>query len=104
MANLANLRPVSSTSEARERGAKGGKASGEARRERKKLKEELLVLLSEGNTQERVCVALVEKAQNGDVRAFETLRDTVGENPRDNDTIEKLTEMIETMLGVFGEK
>ena len=45
MAGKENLRPVSSKEEARERGRKGGLASGEARRKRKTLKEELLLLL-----------------------------------------------------------
>jgi hypothetical protein len=39
MANEQNLRPPKSTKEARERGRKGGKASGEARRRRKSLGE-----------------------------------------------------------------
>jgi len=37
MANEANLKPVASTSEARARGSAGGKRSGEARREKKRL-------------------------------------------------------------------
>jgi len=51
MAGKENLRPPKSTEEARERGRKGGIKSGEVRRERKALKEELLLLLSEGDTQ-----------------------------------------------------
>lgn len=39
MANKENLKPVRSKSEAREKGAKGGKASGLARRRRKSLGE-----------------------------------------------------------------
>lgn len=83
MAGKENLRPVSSKDEARERGRKGGLASGEARRKRKTLKEELLLMLSEGETQQSVTLALVEKAMSGDTKAFEVIRDTIGEKPVD---------------------
>lgn len=82
MANEENLR-VPSSEEAREYGRKGGIASGEARRKRKTLKEELLLLLEKGDTQERISLALLQKAMNGDTKAFEVLRDTVGEKPVD---------------------
>ena len=83
MAGKENLRPVSSKDEARERGRKGGLASGEARRKRKTLKEELLLMLSEGETQKSVTLALIEKAMSGDTKAFEVIRDTIGEKPVD---------------------
>ena len=83
MANEQNLKPVKSKKEARERGRKGGLASGEARRKRKTLKEELLLMLSEGETQQSVTIALIEKAMSGDTKAFEVIRDTIGEKPID---------------------
>ena len=83
MANEQNLKPVTSKKEARERGRKGGLASGEARRKRKTLKEELLLMLSEGETQQSVTIALIEKAMSGDTKAFEVIRDTIGEKPVD---------------------
>ena len=83
MAGKENLRPVSSKDEARERGRKGGLASGEARRKRKTLKEELLLMLAEGDTQQSVTLALIEKAMSGDTKAFEVIRDTIGEKPVD---------------------
>ena len=83
MAGKENLRPVSSKEEARERGRKGGLASGDARRKRKTLKEELLLMLSEGETQQSVTLALIEKAMSGDTKAFEVIRDTIGEKPAD---------------------
>ena len=83
MAGKENLRPVSSKEEARERGRKGGLASGEARRKRKTLKEELLLMLSECETQQSVTLALIEKAMSGDTKAFEVIRDTIGEKPVD---------------------
>ena len=83
MANEQNLKPVTSKKEARERGRKGGLASGEARRKRKTLKEELLLMLSEGETHQSVTLALIEKAMGGDTKAFEVIRDTIGEKPVD---------------------
>ena len=81
-ANVQNLR-VPSSEEAREIGRKGGIASGEARQRRKALKEELLLLLAEGDTQKSVTLALIEKAMSGDTKAFEVIRDTIGEKPVD---------------------
>ena len=81
MANEQNLKPVKSKKEARERGRKGGLASGEARRKRKTLKEELLLMLEDEEVQKSVAVALIQEAQNGNVRAFGMLRDTIGEAP-----------------------
>jgi len=86
MAGKDNLRPVSSTEEAKERGRKGGLASGEARRKRKTLKEELLLMLSDGDIQEKISIALINEAINGNnagsvTKAFEVIRDTIGERP-----------------------
>jgi len=69
--------------ERRKNARKAGKASGKARRERKELKKELLLLLKSGDIQEKICTALIEKAQSGDVKAFEVIRDTIGEKPVD---------------------
>lgn len=83
-----NLKFPRSTEEARERGRKGGVASGRARREKASLRAALEVLLErkgeDGLTgREAVAVALYEQALKGDVRAFAELRDTVGEKPTD---------------------
>ena len=83
MANEKNLKPVRTKSEARKRGRAGGIKSGEKRAEKKTLKEELLLILSQNKTQNKMSVALVEKAMNGDIKAFEVLRDTAGEKPVD---------------------
>jgi hypothetical protein len=87
MANEQNLRPVKSKSEARERGKKGGIASGKSRQARKTLKEELLLLLSKGDTQEKLSLAVLQKAINGDTKAFEVIRDTIGEKPTDKQEV-----------------
>lgn len=83
MANEQNLQPVRTKKEAREKGRNGGIKSGEARRARKTFKEELLLLLANGDTQNKISLALLQKAMNGDTKAFEVLRDTVGEKPID---------------------
>ena len=85
MANIGNLKPNSErTPEERRRNAKkAGIKSGENRRKRKALKEELLLLLSTGDTQKKLSVALIEKAMNGDTKAFEVIRDTIGEKQAD---------------------
>lgn len=69
------------TEEARELGRKGGVASVKARAERKLLKEALLDLLSEGNNQDEMNRALFAKALMGDTKAYEVVRDTIGESP-----------------------
>lgn len=78
-----NLIPQSERTkeEQREIARQGGIASGKARRERKTLREELLLLLNEGNTQKNITLALIDKAIKGDTKAFEVLRDTIGEKP-----------------------
>ena len=81
--NLVNFTSDQDREAAARNGRKGGIASGEAKRRRKSLREQLEILLENGNTQESVAVALIEKAMGGDVKAFEVLRDTVGEKPVD---------------------
>ena len=89
--NEENLKPVQSKEEARERGRKGGIASGKARRERKTLREELLLLLEKGDTQEKVSLALIKQALDGNTKAFEVIRDSIGEKPVDK-TLNATTE------------
>ena len=90
MANEQNLRPVSSKEEARKRGAKGGKASGESRRKKKDLRLALEMLLEKDITSkdgqkmsgtEAITAKLFEQALKGNVKAFETIRSTVGQDP-----------------------
>lgn len=85
MANNDNLKPVRTKKEARERGKNGGIASGKARKARKTLKEELLMILEEGNTQKNISTALIAEALKGKnkMKAFEVIRDTIGEKPKE---------------------
>lgn len=89
MANEQNLRKPS-REEARERGSKGGKASGEARRRKRDIKLALEALLekdyktAEGITlsgAEAIATKQMEKALRGDTKAFEVVRDSSGQKP-----------------------
>ena len=96
-----------SSDEARKNGAKGGVASGKARRERKAMKETLEALLSmplkngkatdldtiknlatlKGKNitvQEAIMLAQIQKAMKGDTRAAEFVRDSSGNKPKDD--------------------
>ena len=94
-----NLKPVRSVEEARAKGRKGGKASGEARRRRKTLRENMELLLGlpvsipedynvlaelgvdHRNTDNSMLLtaALFKKAAAGDVAAYKEIRDLIGE-------------------------
>lgn len=63
----------------REASRRGGIASGESRQRRRLLREELDTLLRSGDLQQKVCLALLQKCQQGDCRAFAILRDSLGE-------------------------
>lgn len=81
--NDENLIPLNARpkNEQREIQKKGVKASVAARKEHKKLKDALLLMLENKDIQSDICAALIEKARNGDTKAFEIIRDTIGEKP-----------------------
>lgn len=104
--NAENLRSFADIDEKEHKkiSAKGGANSQKTRKRRKMLKEQLEILLSmplndeeikeqikdlgiisddEMNNQMAIVIALYEKALNGDTKAFEIIRDTVGEKPKD---------------------
>lgn len=101
MANEQNLIPVTkrTPSERKEICRKGAEATNKLKAERKTLKQELLLLLEaveEGKTnQERMSVALFKEALKGNTKAFEIIRDTVGEKPK---------EVIDAKVGVSYEE
>lgn len=85
--------------EAAENGRKGGIASGEAKRKRKTLKEELLLMLEDPEVQQSVAAALIREATEGNnagsVRgAFETIRDTIGEKPTEKIMIAEVEQSV----------
>lgn len=78
------------TEEQREIARKGGKASGEARRRKRDLRRALEMLLEKDYTDkkgniatgaEAISTKLFEQAIKGNVKAFETIRSTVGQDP-----------------------
>lgn len=96
MANEQNLVPNSkrTPNERRENAKKAGKASAKARRERKQLKDELLLLLEDGDTQEKMCLSLIAQARRGNTKAFEIVRDTIGEKPVESIEVSRNTSEI----------
>ena len=61
--------------------SKAGKASGQARRENKLIKDRILERMGETDWDEMID-NLIERAKH-DRQDFETLRDTVGQKPKD---------------------
>lgn len=89
MANEQNLRP-GEYKLSQEEAKKGGIASGQARREKRDLRKALEILLereykdNKGNTisgTEAITAKLFEQAMKGNIKAFETIRSTVGQDP-----------------------
>ena len=94
MANEQNLNPFGTLTEDEQRkiSSKGGKASGEARRKKKLLRECLEILLEKEMTDkkgetmtgaEALSAKLFKEAMKGNVKAFEVLRDTAGQKVPD---------------------
>lgn len=89
--------PFKPGEEAREIGRKGGEKSGKKRKARKTLREDLLAVLTkleipqeDGGkmpVQEALSTSLIKAALNGNVRAYEIIRDTIGEKPVENVSI-----------------
>ncbi len=121
---LQNLTPFTSEQdreEAVKNGRKGGRASGKVRRQKKLMKEQMEYLLSlpvvdeevkeelrnsgidpdEIDNQMLLIVALYKKALTGDVQAFNTLRDTIGEKPKEAIEISRDTEETEKEIGDY---
>lgn len=102
MANEHNLKPVRTKSEARERGRNGGKASGQARREKRDLKERAKMWM-EAVADPRVAAAMsktgisvednadvvlagvMKGVLRGDTKALTMWLDLTGQNPRSDD-------------------
>ena len=99
MANEQNLKPIRTTERARELQEKAAQKQRENIARRKTLKETLLLMLAEGNTQDDITLALLQKALNGDTKAYEVIRDTVGEKPTDK--IEQSGELNNTITVKF---
>lgn len=101
--SLENLKPFQKgdTNDKAENGRLGGIKSGESKRRMKTFKEELMAILSKetknskGETvsfQENINAAIILKAAKGDVRAYETIRDTLGQRPKDEKEVVVMAE------------
>lgn len=77
---------------------KAQKASYEAYQKRKTIAETIDIFLKKTDenglsNQDKIVMAMIAKANDGCVGAFEALRDTVGEKPSDNLNLDVMTEM-----------
>lgn len=128
--SASDLKPIQSTEEAKRKGRNGGIKSGEARRKKKLMKDQISLLLSlpfpdvsdktgkkirttfkqlgidEENidNQMAMIIAMWQRALKGDCQAFNSLRDTVGEKPKDEVSVEnpnatKILSSISKQLG-----
>ena len=89
--NNENLIPMNKRTEKEQReiAVKGGKESVKVRREKKLLRETLEEALSiktkTGNKYIDITTALIKQAENGNVRAYEVIRDTLGQKNPEKD-------------------
>lgn len=99
--NNENLMPLAANSErAKTIATMGGVASGEARRERKRLRMALEAALGGSYTvgevtssgYAHVALGIVKRAIDGDVKAFEVIRDTIGEKPAEHVEVAEISE------------
>lgn len=96
MANEKNLIPNEqrTPNERRRNAKKAGQASGKARREKKILKdlleEALLSNTETGNRYIDITNALIKEAEKGNVKAYETIRDTLGQKPIEKQEIKNI--------------
>lgn len=87
-------KPFEQGEQQRETARKGGRKSAQVRAERKSLREDLLLLLKEQitdknsgrqmETQAALSAALIKQALSGNTKAYEIIRDTIGEKPVEN--------------------
>lgn len=90
----ADLKPVRTTEEAKERGRRGGIASGKVRAEKKSFKAMLEALidvpmeeLEAVSPRLAICKSMILKAASGDKPAADWVRDTIGEKPTDKQEV-----------------
>lgn len=124
--NEQNLQPIKkgelTSEEAKRRGHNGGKASGKARRERRRFEETLRIMLTlptkQGKVtdaaklrtlskdelesanltvQDKIVVRLINEAMRGNTKAYEIIRDTIGEdaNQQTVSPLDRLAQVLE---------
>jgi hypothetical protein len=82
---------------AKEIASMGGKASNEMYQKRKTMAETIDIYLKKTDengvsNQDKIVLAMIAKANDGCVGAFEALRDTVGEKPSDQVSLDVMTD------------
>lgn len=96
MANEKNLKPIRkgdlSNEELKKRQSNGGKKSAEARREKRLIKDRILERMGESDW-DAMIDGLIGRAIESD-KAFEILRDTIGEKPIDKVQISEIDQTI----------
>ena len=103
MANEQNLKPFTSEQsreEAVKNGRKGGIRSGEAKRERRLLKDAILERMGADDWDARVD-GLIDRAKGSD-KAFEVLRDTIGQKPIDKVAVSNIDQSLGELYEYFG--
>ena len=99
--NEENLKPfVKGEQRQKDLGKMGGIASGEARRRKRTLKEELIMLLETDDNNNKISLAVLKRALDGDIQAFTTIRDTIGEKPKDEMNLKSTITYEETLKKV----
>ena len=99
---MSNLKKLTSE-EARINGSKGGKKSVEVRRKKKLLKALLEEALEKetktGNVAVDITSALIKRAKDGNIKAYEVIRDTLGQKPVESVKIEnpQATKVLESI-------
>lgn len=93
--NDQNLIPIGSRPprERSEIGRKGAEVTNRIKKEKKTLRQELEALLEiadkNGDTlQKKISFAMIQKAGKGDVKAYEIIRDTIGQKPKESVAVE----------------
>lgn len=117
MANEQNLISLAdrTTEEKREIGIMGGKASGEARRNKKLIKDSIELILGlpikdkelkqslkdqgieneDMTNQLAMVMAMYHKAISGDVNAFNSIRDTIGQKPIERTEVTEIPKIVD---------
>ena len=108
MANNENLIPFNkrTESEAREMGRKGGIASGKSRRRTSRMRETMNHIMTmqaeveglsdmlradggESTYEEIICMAMIQRAAMGDVKAYNAIMKTVGQTSKSEEDLEE---------------
>lgn len=81
MANEKNLKPIRSKSQARELQLKSAKKRSENAKENKLIKDRILERMGESDWNTMIDNLIARATE--DTKSFETLRDTIGQKPKD---------------------